>query len=263
MNRYERDYPQQDELPTRRGMRDTFQDDLPLRQPAASALPSGRDREYTLSTGIVLGIFFALALICSVFFGFGYTLGRKSLQPTTSAAEGSAAEGADPSTFSKFKPAAGSASGSSSATLATPLATPTTSSAATTTYATPAQRPATNQPGNAAAPVAVAPPTSTATVASRNDSAPPAPHDTAPAPVPSAPVATGGGVTMVQIAAVSHPEDAEVLTAALKRRGYAVIARSDTGDRLIHVQVGPFPTRKDAEVMRQKLINDGYNAILK
>ena len=31
------------------------------------------DRELTLSTGTVLGLFFALALVCAVFFGFGYT----------------------------------------------------------------------------------------------------------------------------------------------------------------------------------------------
>lgn len=87
-------------------------------------------------------------------------------------------------------------------------------------------------------------------------------REATPAPSAAAPVPTGGTV-MVQIAAVSHPEDAEVLTAALKRRGYAVVARSDGNDRLIHVQVGPFPSRKDAETMRQKLISDGYNAIIK
>ncbi len=68
---------------------------------------------------------------------------------------------------------------------------------------------------------------------------------------------------MVQVAAVSHQEDADVLTSALKRRGYGVTARPDANDHLIHVQVGPFNNRKDAEAMRQKLLSDGYNAILK
>ena len=44
---------------------------------------------------------------------------------------------------------------------------------------------------------------------------------------------------MVQIAAVSHPEDAEVLVNALRKRGYTVTARRDVGDSLIHVQTGP------------------------
>ena len=67
---------------------------------------------------------------------------------------------------------------------------------------------------------------------------------------------------MVQIAAVSHSEDAEVLVSALRKRGYTVTARRDIGDSLIHVQTGPFVNRNDANAMRQKLLNDGYNAIV-
>jgi DedD protein len=67
---------------------------------------------------------------------------------------------------------------------------------------------------------------------------------------------------MVQIAAVSHPEDADVLVNALRRRGYSVSARRDNGDTLIHVQTGPFVNRNDANAMRQKLLNDGYNAVV-
>ena len=67
---------------------------------------------------------------------------------------------------------------------------------------------------------------------------------------------------MVQIAAVSHAEDAEVLVDALRKRGYSVTARRDVSDNLIHVQTGPFVNRNDANVMRQKLLNHGYNAIV-
>ena len=34
-------------------------------------------------------------------------------------------------------------------------------------------------------------------------------------------------------------------------------------DKLFRVQVGPFTEIKDAEAMRSRLINDGYNPILK
>ena len=34
-----------------------------------------QDREISLGTTTILGIFFALALLCAVFFGFGYSLG--------------------------------------------------------------------------------------------------------------------------------------------------------------------------------------------
>ena len=68
---------------------------------------------------------------------------------------------------------------------------------------------------------------------------------------------------MVQIAAISKQEDAEVLVAALKKRGYSAAVRNDPKDNLLHVQIGPFATREEARAMRAKLLADGYNAILK
>jgi cell division septation protein DedD len=67
----------------------------------------------------------------------------------------------------------------------------------------------------------------------------------------------------VQIAAVSHEQDAQTLVEALRGKGYQVVARSEPQDKLMHIQIGPFATRKDAEDMRQRLIADGYNAIVK
>ena len=67
---------------------------------------------------------------------------------------------------------------------------------------------------------------------------------------------------MVQVAAVSHAEDADALVTALRRRGFAVMVRRDGSDNLLHVRVGPFLNRNDANATRQKLLNDGYNAIV-
>jgi cell division septation protein DedD len=67
---------------------------------------------------------------------------------------------------------------------------------------------------------------------------------------------------MVQIAAVSHPEDADVLVNALRKRNYAVTARREAADGLIHVRIGPFSSRDEANEWRLKLMNDGYNAIV-
>jgi cell division septation protein DedD len=67
---------------------------------------------------------------------------------------------------------------------------------------------------------------------------------------------------MVQIAAVTHQEDADVLVSALRKRGYVVTARRDPADALIHVRLGPFNSRDEANRWRQKLLNDGYNAIV-
>ena len=36
----------------------------------------GKASEITLSTASLLGIFFGLVLVCGVFFGFGYSMGR-------------------------------------------------------------------------------------------------------------------------------------------------------------------------------------------
>ncbi len=46
------------------------------------------DREISLGTGTILGIFFALAVVCAVFFGFGYAMGRKSAAATPAARRG-------------------------------------------------------------------------------------------------------------------------------------------------------------------------------
>ena len=34
-----------------------------------------RERELTLNTGVILGIFLVLVLLCGAFFGFGYKMG--------------------------------------------------------------------------------------------------------------------------------------------------------------------------------------------
>lgn len=75
--------------------------------------------------------------------------------------------------------------------------------------------------------------------------------------------ASVGGTYMVQVAAVSKREDADILVSALQKKQYPVFVASATGDALFHVQVGPFTDPKDAEAMRSRLSADGYNAIVK
>jgi DedD protein len=73
---------------------------------------------------------------------------------------------------------------------------------------------------------------------------------------------TAASTLMVQVAAVSHQEDADVLIGALRKRGYAVNVHRDPADNLLHVRIGPFASRDDANATRMKLLNDGYNASL-
>jgi cell division septation protein DedD len=70
------------------------------------------------------------------------------------------------------------------------------------------------------------------------------------------------GSLLVQIAAVSRQEDANVLMSALRKRGYAVAAQREPLDGLIHVRIGPFQTHDEAEKWRLKLLSDGYNAVV-
>jgi DedD protein len=209
----------------------------------------GQDREISLGTTTILGIFFALALLCAVFFGFGYSLGKRSTPPVVSAAE-------------------------------LPAASPDSS----------ISKPAPGSPATRAASTSVTIPADNAaqTTASDDASINPAPETTQPAPALTRvkavaadfrpeptikptlkPAATGStaaatpGAAIVQVAAVSHQEDADVLVNALKHRGYNVAIHHEPQDKLLHVQIGPFPTKKDADAMKQRLQTDGYNAIVK
>jgi cell division septation protein DedD len=67
---------------------------------------------------------------------------------------------------------------------------------------------------------------------------------------------------MVQIATVSHQEDADVLVGALRKRGFEATVSRDGDDGQIHVRIGPFNSLSEANAMREKLTNDGYNAVV-
>ena len=89
---------------------------------------------------------------------------------------------------------------------------------------------------------------------------PPASASDQAAPVPPPQLGTS---YFVQVAAVSKQEDAQALVESLKGRQYQAFIADATPDKLFHVQVGPFADVKEAESMRARLVNDGYNPILK
>jgi cell division septation protein DedD len=68
---------------------------------------------------------------------------------------------------------------------------------------------------------------------------------------------------MVQVAAVSSQDVADILLASLQKKGYNVAVHHEPQDTLLHVQIGPFAKRADAEAMRQRVLADGFNAIVK
>lgn len=179
-----------------------------------------QDTEITLGTGKLLGIFFALVVVCSVFFTMGYLLGRST------------------STGSRTEIVAG----------------------VTTTGTTTGKPSAANKIPDAPAPS----PSPDAQAAQQNNtsSAPSATSQASPAPIPEI-KANRNGAFMVQVAAVSKQEDADILVSALQKKQYPAFIGNSPGDALFHVQVGPFTDPKDAETMRTRLAGDGYNAIVK
>jgi pilus assembly protein CpaC len=85
-----------------------------------------------------------------------------------------------------------------------------------------------------------------------------------PKPITSSPVPPASPVhTTVEIMALSREADADAMVVELKRHGYNVAVNRSPQDALLHLDVGPFVDRADAENMRQRLILDGYNATLK
>jgi DedD protein len=193
------------------------------------------DQEITLGTGRLLALFFGLVILCALFFSLGFSLGHRS-EPV-SAASYSAPAIATETRPSPTRPATEARSD--------PEASP-KSGADELTFYKAVER---NEPK--AKLEKPAPQVTTRTVESR----------------PAAPElrrssAAGAGY-VVQVAAVTKQEDADALVHALRRKSYPVLAINGPGDRLYHVQVGPFGELKDAEAARSKLVGDGYNPIVK
>lgn len=192
------------------------------------------DREISLGMPTILGIFFVLALMCACFFGAGYTMGRKSFQTATPTESPVTTIAGAP------KPAAGSPAGSSAPALKAPANIPPSAVVVPTapppTIAKGAPTPADGMVVGDKTPTASQPTTSNQQLATS---------------------------FMVQVAAVSSQDVADIELAALKKDGYAVVVRREPQDQLLHIQIGPFATRKDADAMRQRVIADGFNAIVK
>jgi DedD protein len=205
-----------------------------------------QDREISLGTTTILGIFFILGLLCAVFFGFGYSLGRRSAQPVVSAAETTSTN----PEFSASKPSPGSLAARTASTSPVTAGEDTNQSSSVPEAST--------EPAEATQPAPA--PVRVKAVAADFRPEPAAKPTARPGAV--APIAAQS-VAIVQVAAVSHQEDADVLVNALKQRGYSVTIHKEPQDKLLHVQIGPFFIKKDADAMRQRLQTDGYNAIVK
>jgi DedD protein len=194
------------------------------------AMSTSEDTEITLGTGKMLALFFGLVILCAVFFGMGFSLGKNTAKPVA----GDLSTVATPTNVAR--PSA--VKGNNAATAARD-SSPNKAVGQKDPEAQSAQR------NPALSDASAAPGASTAS-----------PPDPSAAPSPS-------NGYFVQVAAVTKQEDADALVDALKKKQYPALAASLPTDKLFHVQVGPFADIKEAESMRTKLLGDGYNPILK
>jgi len=221
------------------------------------------EREISLGATTLLGIFLLLALVCAVFFGFGYSMGRRSSLAAGAAPE--SIQAASLKTTGAAKPAPGLTPSANAASRDSDEAA--SYDATAPQLPQPSQIPSAelSQPSLPKQQLIVVPDKS-ATTSSSAQFTPPAISKTAPSPIAlhsASPVAPSGPPALVQVAAVSHQEDADTVVNSLKRRGYDVAVHHEPQDKLFHIQLGPFPSRKEADDMRKRLLSDGYNAIVK
>ena len=194
-------------------------------------MSTSQDTEITLGTGKMLILFFGLVVICALFFGAGFSLGKNSAKSDVAVVDTSVAPITKAGGVRPTAVKSGAANNAPTDQMYKPVDAKSSDAQVKT-------NPATTEPS-----------------ATEPAPAQPAPQD------PMA--ALNGPGYFVQVAAVSKQEDAEALVNALKKKQYAAFASNTATDKLFHVQVGPFTDIKDAEATRSKLISDGYNPILK
>jgi len=205
-------------------------------------MDENQELEETTGTGRLLSLFLGMVVLCAVFFGLGYSLGKNSLSPTAQAAEPVPAATLDAAKPSPLNP------GEPGAQAQTP------STDQLTFYKSVEQKD--EQPGLAAKPTEAKPEANTP--AAKEEARLAAAVGMTPAV--ATPPAAG---YIVQIAAVRRQEDANALVKALRKKQYPVFVASNAPDKLFHVQVGPFSDPKEADAMKARLVGDGYKPIVK
>lgn len=206
-------------------------------------MPKAADGEYelVLENRQVLTIFFVAVVLCGVFFGLGYVVGKNTVGyvPATEASSG-ATEGK--------KSALDKSSAAEKKEESAPPTTDLTAQKDLQDKSAPAKLESKPEP----APAATAPATTPApkpAVASETST---------PRPAPAAATQT---VISLQVAALSNKGDADALVTTLKKKNIQAFVNSD--GHLFRVQVGPFASAREAEDMKVRLEQEGFKPIKK
>jgi cell division protein FtsN len=185
----------------------------------------GGHYEMTLENRHLLGVFFAVVLLCAIFFTLGFVLGRNQ-----AAAKAPASPPQKPSAQAPAAPAPDDLTFYERVEGKPPAET------------LPATKPAEKPP--AAKPAETKPAAATAK----------------PAPAkPAAPAET----FYLQVAAVTQEAEAQRLVGELKRRGFSSVIIPPSADPFYRVQVGPLESADLAEAAKARLEAQGYRQVLK
>ena len=193
--------------------------------------------ELVLENRQVLTIFFVVVVLCGVFFGLGYIVGKNTMGYIPPAETAGSAGGKK----SAIAPASGLAE------------QPAPAAASDSAQKAPETPPAAEEKAPAAPESAVSRPEPAAETQAK-------PASTAPAPAPG--TARGESISL-QVAALSKKEDAENLLGLLKKKGFPATLATSPADRLFRVQIGPFSSTAEAEEMKARLEREGFKAITK
>jgi DedD protein len=245
-------------------MNSALHDSQPGRYPSLAEEDSGPE-EITLGTASLIAIFFGIVLLCGVLFGVGYSFGHRSAAPSGSqpAHPASDAPSSRPATAAAPaapKPTAAAYAADSNSGFPPDFKQPDPDGVLDNDFV-PGDRslPASaRQTADSAGKIVVVRNSAPATAATHRSTAAKA----RPVPASSADTAAHAQL-MVQVAALSQSQDAQALSAALRRHGFSPMIRHGLADSFYHVQLGPFADRPAAESMKDRLLAQGYNAILK
>lgn len=197
-------------------------------------MPKAPDGQYemVLENRQVLTIFFAVVVLCGVFFGLGYIVGKNTMGYIPPAEAGVAAAGKK----SAIPPVD---------------TTPATQEQAAPATSDLTFHKALEEKGSSAKLEGQPVPAPTAAPKQAAASAPTEPK-------PSAASANGGGTISLQVAALSKKEDVDATLSLLQKKGFPATVVTMQADRLFRIQVGPFSSVKEAEEMKARLEQEGF-----
>jgi len=211
-----------------------------------------KSSDFVLESRHLVGLFFLLVVIFGVVFTLGYLLGHNQFDTKVRSALGKPADSVDakgaPSVPPSDKPTGGSA-------------TPAGGKPDWEFYHAAEPKPVQDHLEPAKPAVATAQPTAAKPAVSKPAAPKPA-AEQKPSSAMKAPVIPKGSITL-QVAAVRHESDALALAQALQIKKFPAFVLTPEGDKLYHVQVGPYADGQTAGTARRELEAQGFKSIIK